>query len=115
MPERPDLAGQLVENAKLALAHARGEYTPPRMKRVPIPPSRSYAIVIEAGERNYSGYVPDVPGCVAAGETIEEVTSLLREALAAHLALLATDGEPVPEPSSLVAYVDVPLPVLAGR
>lgn len=68
-----------------------------------------YAIAIEPGENNYSAYVPDVPGCVATGATVEEVTVEIRDALAAHLAVSAEYGESVPQPSTLVAYVDVPI------
>lgn len=66
-----------------------------------------YAIVIEGGAGDFSAYAPDVPGCGAAGESIEEVTTLLREALALHLADLAATGQPLPTPSTVVATVDV--------
>jgi predicted RNase H-like HicB family nuclease len=72
-----------------------------------------YAIAIEPGEHNYSAYVPDVPGCVATGSTVEEVTAEIRDALTAHLALTAEYGEPVPQPTTIVAYVDVPVHVPA--
>jgi predicted RNase H-like HicB family nuclease len=68
-----------------------------------------YAIAIEAGEHNYSAYVLDVPGCVATGSTIEEVIGEMRDALAAHLAVTAEYGEPIPQPTTLVEYVDVPV------
>jgi predicted RNase H-like HicB family nuclease len=66
-----------------------------------------YAIIIEKGARNYSAYVPDLPGCVATGETEEAVIRLLREAIRLHIEGLHEDGEPVPEPISSTAYVTV--------
>jgi predicted RNase H-like HicB family nuclease len=66
-----------------------------------------YAIVIEKAENNFSGYVPDLPGCVATGATVEETESSLREAIVFHLAGLREDGVPIPQPSSRVDYVDV--------
>jgi predicted RNase H-like HicB family nuclease len=66
-----------------------------------------YAIVIEKAGENFSGYVPDLPGCVATGATVEEAESELREAIEFHLAGLREDGTPIPPPSSRVDYVDV--------
>jgi predicted RNase H-like HicB family nuclease len=66
-----------------------------------------YAIVIEKAGENFSGYVPDLPGCVATGATVEEAESELREAIEFHLAGLREDGSPIPPPSSRVDYVDV--------
>jgi predicted RNase H-like HicB family nuclease len=66
-----------------------------------------YAIVIEKGERNYGAYVPDLPGCVAVGDSIEEVEREIQEAIEFHLQGMREDGESIPEPSSTVAYVDV--------
>ena len=66
-----------------------------------------YAIVIERAASNYSAYVPDLPGCVATGATIEEVEAEIREAITLHLDGLREDGVPVPQPSSQVEYVDV--------
>ena len=67
-----------------------------------------YAIVIERAKNNYSAYVPDLPGCVATGATVEETETQIREAIEFHIAGLREDGDPVPEPSSRVDYVDVP-------
>ncbi|HZP66682.1 MAG TPA: type II toxin-antitoxin system HicB family antitoxin [Rudaea sp.] len=61
-----------------------------------------YAIVIEQTEANYSAYVPDLPGCVATGNTVEEVEEEIREAIAFHLEGLREDGVPVPPPLSQV-------------
>ena len=66
-----------------------------------------YAVVIEKGERNYSAYAPDLPGCVAVGDTLEDVKSEIREAIAFHLEGMRKDGTPIPPPSSLAEYVDV--------
>ena len=66
-----------------------------------------YAIVIEKGEGNYGAYVPDLPGCVATGKTIEEVQREIQEAIEFHIEGLRADGLPIPEPSSSVDYVEV--------
>ena len=63
-------------------------------------------IIIEAGERNYSAYVPDLPGCIATGQTVEEVKRLIREGIAFHLEGLREDGLPIPEPTTLAEYVE---------
>lgn len=66
-----------------------------------------YAIVIEAAENNFSAYVPDLPGCVATGATIEETESQIREAIEFHLEGLRADNLPIPPASSRVDYVEV--------
>jgi predicted RNase H-like HicB family nuclease len=66
-----------------------------------------YAIVIEKAGDNFSGYVPDLPGCIATGATVEETEQELRGAIEFHLAGLREDGTPIPPPSSRVDYVDV--------
>jgi predicted RNase H-like HicB family nuclease len=66
-----------------------------------------YAIVIEQAESNYSAYVPDLPGCVAIGDTIEEIEQHMREAILFHLDGLREDGQPIPLPSSQVEYVEI--------
>jgi predicted RNase H-like HicB family nuclease len=66
-----------------------------------------YAIVIERVGSNYSGYVPDLPGCVATGDTVEQTESVLREAIEFHLTGLREDGLPIPQPSSRVDYIEV--------
>jgi predicted RNase H-like HicB family nuclease len=68
-----------------------------------------YAIVIEKGETSYGAYVPDLPGCVAVGESEEEVRALIREAIEFHLDGMREDGEPIPAPASRVEYVKVPV------
>jgi predicted RNase H-like HicB family nuclease len=66
-----------------------------------------YAIVIEKAMNNYSAYVPDLPGCVSTGATLPEVEKSIREAIEFHLDGLREDGEPIPEPTSRVDYVEV--------
>ena len=66
-----------------------------------------YAIVIEKAGNNYSAYVPDLPGCVAAGQTIEEVEAQVREAIEFRVEELREDGLPVPVPASRVEYVEI--------
>ena len=69
---------------------------------------RRYLMILEGNdEEGFSAYSPDVPGCVAAGETREETEHLFREALALHLAGLREDHLPLPEPTSVAAeYVE---------
>ena len=68
---------------------------------------KRYAIVVEDAGPNWSAYVPDLPGCVATGDTAESVGQLIREAIEVHLEGMAEDGLPIPEPSSRVEYVEV--------
>ena len=66
-----------------------------------------YAIVIEKANGNYSAYVPDLPGCVATGETIEETETSIREAIEFHLDGMREDGRLIPISSCRVEYVDI--------
>lgn len=66
-----------------------------------------YVIVIENAGGNFSGYVPDLPGCVATGSSIEETEQALREAIEFHLKGMREDGDPIPPPSSHVEYIEV--------
>jgi predicted RNase H-like HicB family nuclease len=65
-----------------------------------------YAIVIEKADGNYSAYVPDLPGCVATGPTVEAVEQDIRDAIRFHIAGLKADGLPIPAPTSIAEYVD---------
>ena len=65
-----------------------------------------YAIVIEKATNNYSAYVPDLPGCVATGLTIEETSEQIKEAIAFHLEGLREEGFPIPEATTLCQYVE---------
>lgn len=65
-----------------------------------------YVVIYEQGPRSWGAWVPDLPGCVAAGDTRAEVEQLIREAIDAHIENLREHGEPVPEPSSTVGMVE---------
>jgi predicted RNase H-like HicB family nuclease len=64
-----------------------------------------YAVVIEKADHNYAAYVPDLPGCIATGISLEETEQQIREAIAFHLQGLREDGQPIPEPTCKVNYV----------
>ncbi len=66
-----------------------------------------YAIVIEDAGGNFSAYVPDLPGCIAVGATLEETETAIREAIEFHLEGLREDNLPIPNASSRVDYVEV--------
>lgn len=66
-----------------------------------------YLVIIEGSGDSYSAFVPDLPGCVAAGDTPEEVEQLIREAIALHIESLRANGEPVPQPQSAARYIAV--------
>ncbi len=66
-----------------------------------------YAIVIEDAGDNYSAYVPDLPGCVSTGATVDEVTANIRAAIALHIESLREHGEEVPPPTSQAGTVQV--------
>jgi predicted RNase H-like HicB family nuclease len=68
---------------------------------------KKYAIVIEQGANNLSAWVPDLPGCVTTGRTVEEIERNIREAIEFHLDGLLEDGEPIPEPHTAVTYVEL--------
>ncbi|WP_322515654.1 type II toxin-antitoxin system HicB family antitoxin [Rhodopseudomonas palustris] len=65
-----------------------------------------YAVVIEQAEGNYSAYVPDLPGCVATGDSVAAVEAEIREAIRFHIDGLKDDGLPVPAPTSLAEYIE---------
>ena len=69
--------------------------------------ARRYAVIIERTSTGYSAYSPDVPGCAAAGDTEEATRRNFQDALAAHFDAMREVGEPIPEPSSSVNYVEV--------
>ena len=66
-----------------------------------------YAVVIEKGETSYGAYVPDLPGCIASGETKEEVLRLIHKAIEMHIQGLKEDGETIPEPASSIEIIEV--------
>lgn len=65
-----------------------------------------YAVVIEKAEGNYSAYVPDLPGCVATGESVAAVEEEIRDAIRFHIDGLKADGLAIPEPTSIAEYVE---------
>ncbi|MDT4955694.1 MAG: hypothetical protein QOJ02_3832 [Acidobacteriota bacterium] len=66
-----------------------------------------YAVVVEEGENSFGAYVPDLPGCAAVADTKEELLELIQEAIEFHIEGLREDGQPIPEPSSSIEYVEV--------
>ena len=66
-----------------------------------------YVVIVEQEETSFGAYVPDLPGCVATGATVEEVEGQIREAIEFHLDGLREDGVVIPQPASRVEYVDV--------
>jgi len=68
---------------------------------------KRYPIVIERTSTGFSAYSPDVPGCAAVGDTEEETRRSFRDTLAAHFEIMREIGDPMPEPSSSVDYVEV--------
>lgn len=67
----------------------------------------NYAGVIEKADGDYSAYVPDLPGCVATGTTVEEAEAEIREAIALHIVGMREDGLSIPEPTSRVEYIEL--------
>jgi predicted RNase H-like HicB family nuclease len=65
-----------------------------------------YAVVIEKAGKNYSAYVPDLPGCVATGASIAAIQEEIRKAIRFHIEGLKADGLAVPAPSSIAEYID---------
>lgn len=68
---------------------------------------KEYVVIYEPGENNWSAYVPDLPGCVAAADTYEETEQLIREAVEFHIEGMLEDGDVIPEPSSVAGTVAV--------
>ena len=66
-----------------------------------------YSAVIEKTDNGYLAYAPDLPGCIAAGDSQIEVEELIREAIIMHLELLREHGDPAPEPQTSVTLVEV--------
>lgn len=71
---------------------------------------KRYAMVIEKAKNNYSAFVPDIDGCIAAAKTVRATKALMQEALEFHFEGMAEDGDPIPEPTSVVDYVEVETP-----
>lgn len=65
-----------------------------------------YAIIIVPSSDGYGAYAPDLPGCVAVGDTVEETAQLMKEAVEMHLRAMKEDGDPIPVPVSRCAYIE---------
>lgn len=72
-----------------------------------------YTVIIEKGPTSYGAYIPDLPGCVAVGDTREEVIDLITEGAVYHLELMAEHGETIPEPLNVAIEVEVQIPAAA--
>jgi len=70
---------------------------------------RKILIIIEKAGDNYSAYAPDLPGCVATGETIEETESTMYQAVEMHIQGLKEDNLPIPPPSARAEYIVLPV------
>ena len=68
---------------------------------------RKYAVIFEKAETNWVAYVPDLPGCVTTGSTLEETEWNIREAIPGHIQTLRYFGEPIPEPTSVAKEIEV--------
>ena len=69
-----------------------------------------FLIIIEQGSNNYSAYVPDLPGCIATGKTLEEVKANMEQAIKLHIEGMMEDQEPLPLSHSIAEYLDIPVP-----
>jgi predicted RNase H-like HicB family nuclease len=68
---------------------------------------KKYAVVFERASHNWAAYVPDLPGCVTTGRTLEETRRLIAEAIEFHIEGMRLHGEPVPEPTSVAEAIEV--------
>ena len=66
-----------------------------------------YLVIYEKGKDGYGAYVPDLPGCVAVGESLDDVKALVREAIAMHLQSMRQDGDPIPNPTTQSEYMEM--------
>ena len=71
---------------------------------------RRFLIIIEQGDHNYGANVPDLPGCIATGKTVEEVKANMRDAIKMHLEGMIEDQESIPPSQTMAEYVDVAIP-----
>ena len=69
--------------------------------------SLRYAVILEKAERNWAAYVPDLPGCITTGNTLEETERNIREAIEGHLKTLRESGDPIPHPTSVAREVEI--------
>jgi predicted RNase H-like HicB family nuclease len=68
--------------------------------------NRKYAVIFEQAESNWAAYVPDLPGCVSTGKTLEETERNVREAISGHIQTLRECGEPIPEPGTISVEIE---------
>ncbi len=66
-----------------------------------------YTVIYERAESNWAAYVPDLPGCITTGETLEETARNIREAIEGHLQVIREFGEPIPEPKTVAGEIEV--------
>ena len=69
--------------------------------------SRKHAVIFEPAQNNWAAYVPDLPGCITTGKTVEETERNIQEAIRGHLLTLQEFGERVPEPTSLAKEIEI--------
>jgi predicted RNase H-like HicB family nuclease len=69
-----------------------------------------FLIIIEKGDHNYGAYSPDLPGCVAVGDTVEEVEKNMHEAIKMHIRGMIEDHESIPIPQTTTRYMDINIP-----
>jgi predicted RNase H-like HicB family nuclease len=69
--------------------------------------SQRYAVIFEQADHNWAAYVPDLPGCISTGKTLEETERNIQEAVRGHLEVLREFGEPVPPPTSVAREIEV--------
>ena len=69
--------------------------------------SLKYAVIFERAERNWAAYVPDLPGCITTGKTLEETEQNMREAIQGHLDTLREFGDPIPSPTSVAKDIEI--------
>ena len=75
----------------------------------------TYAVVIEKARRNYAAYVPDLPGCVAVGDTVQEVLAAIAEAIEFHLDGMRQDGQSIPKPTTVATNLSTHLAALGSK
>jgi predicted RNase H-like HicB family nuclease len=68
---------------------------------------KEYVVIYEWAGNNYSAYVPDLPGCIACGDTLEDTQQLIKESMEIYIETLREDGKPIPEPSTKAGLVAV--------
>ncbi len=66
-----------------------------------------YAVIFEQAERNWAAYVPDLPGCITTGRTLEETERNIREAIEGHLKTLSEFGDPIPQPATVAREIEI--------